>query len=138
MQPELMIHIWTDGSWNNINKDMGIGVYAIYNGKEIQHSAYIGKGTNNIAELTAIKFALQKLLKYRRTPIKIFTDSKYCIGVLTLEWKAKANVQLIESIKEIMSRYDNIEFEWVKGHAHSKGNQIADEIAVKARKEGSK
>jgi len=138
MQNEPMIHIWTDGSWHHIDKDMGIGVYAIYNDKAIQHSAYIGKGTNNIAELSAIKFALTKLLKYRLTPVKVFTDSKYCIGVLTLKWKVKANQILIKDIKELIYQYDNIEFEWVPGHANSKGNQIADEIAVAARKEGSK
>lgn len=117
---------------------MGIGVYAIYNGKAIQHSAYIGKGTNNIAELTAIKFALEKLLKYSRTPIRIFTDSQYCVGILTLGWKAKVNIDLIHSIKEIIPGYDNIKIKWIKGHSISEGNQIADEIAVAARKEGSK
>jgi ribonuclease HI len=136
MKNELMIHVWTDGSWNNINKDMGIGIYAIYNGKAIQYSSYIGKGTNNIAELAAIKFALKKLMKYHRTPIMIFTDSKYCIGVLTLEWKAKANIKLIHSIKRLIKQYDNIKFDWVKGHSNCHGNQVADQIAVEARKRG--
>jgi ribonuclease HI len=135
---EPMIHIWTDGSWNHITKDMGIGIYAIYHGMTTQYSAYIGKGTNNIAELTAIKIALKKSLKYKQTPVRIFTDSQYCVGVLLLGWTAKVNIPLINSIKVLMFNFDDIKIKWVPGHGESKGNQIADEIAVAARKEGSK
>ena len=134
-----IIDVYTDGSCNNKTGDAGFGIYLIYKSefdepKEIRYSRYIGKATNNIAELTAIKISLKKLKKYRSLQIRIFTDSKYCIGVLTKGWKVNANVDLVNEIKELIIPFNNIDLRWVKGHSFCEGNKIADKIAVKARK----
>jgi ribonuclease HI len=115
---------------------MGIGILACMqlSKKEYRISKYIGKGTNNIAELTAIKVALQKLSKYKSTRIIIHTDSRYCQGVLTLGWKAKANKELIFDIKSIMMGFEHLEIEWVRAHNGDAGNEIADSLALAARK----
>ncbi len=128
------IHVYTDGSWHNIEKDMGIGIAAQYKNKEITYSAYIGKGTNNIAELTAIEVALKKLKKYSAKPFKIYTDSQYCIGVLSMNWNAKKNIELITRIKDLISEFDNVKFIKVKGHSNNLMNNLADKLAVDARK----
>jgi len=112
---------------------MGIGIYCKYKNKEIKFSRYIGLGTNNIAELTAIKVALQKLTKYKKRTIKIITDSKYCIGVLT-GWKYKFNIELINETKELIKLYPKLKFKWVKGHDGDYGNKTADYLAQAARK----
>lgn len=128
------IDVYTDGSCNNKTWDTGFGIYLVHNGKEIRYSRYIGKGTNNIAELTAIKTSLKKLKKYRSIRIRIFTDSTYCIGVLTKGWKVKANTGLVAEIKSLILPFENISFIWVKGHSNCEGNKIADKLAVEARK----
>ena len=127
------IEVYTDGSWNNKTKHMGYGIYATYKSKEIRFSEYIGLGTNNIAELTAIYTALKKLKKYRKTtPVVIFTDSKYCIGVCTQGWKARANKELITAIKRQIGKFRCS----IKGHSGVPGNVIADKLALTARKSG--
>jgi hypothetical protein len=35
----------------------------------------------------------------QRAPLRILTDSQYCIGVLTMQWKVIENVELIERLK---------------------------------------
>ena len=91
---------------------------------------------NNIAELTAIKTSLKKLTKYQSIKIRIFTDSTYCIGVLTKGWKVNVNIELVAEIKQIISQFSNINFIWVKGHGTCEGNKIADKLALDARKSG--
>jgi ribonuclease HI len=58
---------------------------------------YLGIGTNNVGELTAVWRALEAI------PVDVdavvHTDSKYAIGVLSQGWKAKANAELIARIK---------------------------------------
>lgn len=117
---------------------MAIGIYAKFKSKEIKYSKYIGTGTNNIAELTAIKIALQKLSKYRTHRIKIYTDSRYSVGVLTMGWKVKANKELIDSIKKLLAKFTDLSIEWVKGHNASFGNKAADNLAKAARKKYEK
>ena len=65
-------------------------------------SEYLGVGTNNIAELTAIERALDtggRRRRQRRGAVRIYTDSAYSIGVLSKGWKAKANQELIARMR---------------------------------------
>lgn len=128
------IIIYTDGSCDNKrDRKMGIGVYARYNYKEIKFSKYIGIGTNNIAELSAIYHAIKKCNRYKNIPIRIYTDSQYAINVITGRYKAKKNKKLINKIKHLIKEYRSIKLVWVKGHNKSKGNKIADKLANQAR-----
>jgi ribonuclease HI len=131
---EQVITVYTDGACAQGN--MGAGVYINYKGKEIRFGKSLGCGTNQQAELHAIRIALLKLKQYRSCKILIKTDSKYCIGVLSKDWKIKANLHLITSIYREMVKFSEVKFKWVKGHGNCKGNTEADILAVKARKSG--
>jgi ribonuclease HI len=126
------IKVFTDGSCGK--GMMGIGIYIHYKGKRIRYGKYLGAGTNQQAELHAIKESLLKLKQYRYCKILIYTDSKYCIGMLSKDWKAKANQKLIISIYREMVKFEDVSFKWVKGHADNYGNKQADLLAVAARK----
>ena len=78
---------------------------------------FLGEGTNNSAELEAIKLALTKI-KLKNVPVKVYTDSQYAIGCLTRNWKLKKNVELILSIRKLLKQYDNVTFHWIKGKKH--------------------
>ena len=125
--------IYTDGASSGNPGPSGIGVYFSFNGHEKEISKYIGIATNNIAELEAIKAGLM-LLKRTDIPVRIFTDSSYALGVLSLGWKAKANRKLIESIKKIMLKFKDIKLIKVKGHSGIKENEKADLLATSAIK----
>lgn len=132
------IHIYADGACSGNPGPAGIGVVLFYQSHKKELSEYIGHGTNNIAELTAIKRALETIKDTKRDiPIRLYVDSNYVIGLFTKNWKAKKNIELIESIKNLLIKFTNVEFIKVKGHSRNKGNNRADYLAVCARNEGS-
>jgi ribonuclease HI len=128
------IHIYTDGASSGNPGPAGIGVVLRFGKYEKEISEYIGQATNNIAELRAIQAGLLAVKK-TDLPVRIFTDSRYAYGVLALGWKAKANNELVQSIKKIMKKFKNLEIVKVKGHAGNKGNERADLLATSAIKD---
>ena len=121
---------YTDGACTGNPGPAGSGTIVIAPGGKIHESyAYLGEGTNNVAELTAILKALQATPKDE--PLVVHTDSQYAIGVLSKGWKAKANGALIEQIRtELAGR--GVRFVYVPGHAGVPLNERADELAREA------
>ncbi|MGD9104517.1 MAG: ribonuclease H, partial [Desulfobacterales bacterium] len=128
------IQIFTDGASAGNPGPSGIGVLLRFGNHEKEISEYIGTATNNIAELKAIQAGLQAL-KNTTLPVRIYTDSRYAYGVLVLGWKAKANNELIESIKKTMRKFIDIRIFKVKGHAGHQENERADFLATSAIKQ---
>ena len=102
--------------------------------------------TNQRAELTALLRALEIAPLYR--PVEIYTDSRYSINCVT-QWydnwnrngwtTAKGakveNKDLITEVKRMMDERKDVygaqtTFVWVKGHAATEGNVMADRLAV--------
>ncbi len=97
--------------------------------KEISRN--IGLGTNNIAELEAIRTGLLEV-KNPDLPVRVYTDSGYAYGLLMLGWKAKKNMELVSDIRMLMKRFKNLTIVKVKGHAGIEGNERADKLATSA------
>ena len=124
------VELWTDGACSGNPGPMGIGIVAIDGGKRKEHGEYLGVGTNNIAELTAIDRALDLAGDAARTrPLRIYTDSAYSIGVLSKGWKAKANQELIARMRKRLAGIPDVEFVKVSGHAGVPENERCDELA---------
>ena len=119
--------VYTDGACSSNPGPAGSGV--VWLGPDGRHEAseFLGEGTNNIAELTAILRALEGMPL--EAPAVIHTDSRYSIGVLQDGWKAKANRQLITTIRARLEQHTNVELVYVKGHAGIELNERADELA---------
>jgi ribonuclease HI len=125
-------HVWTDGACTGNPGPMGIGVVLLCNGEQTELSEYLGIGTNNIAELTAIERGLEmaeKIAPKRDRPIRVYTDSAYSIGVLSLGWKAKANQELVARIRKQLTGFPDVLFVKVAGHAGIPENERCDELA---------
>ncbi len=135
--PENAICIYTDGASSGNPGPSGIGVLLRFDRHEKTISKFIGNATNNIAELEAIKAGLQEL-KRTDLPVRIFTDSGYAFGLLSKGWKAKKNIDLVQSIKELMTKFSDIKFIKVKGHAGFEDNERADLLATSAIKNSNK
>ena len=131
------IVIFTDGASSGNPGPAGIGVVLRFGKYEKEISEYIGLATNNIAELRAIQAGLLAVKK-SDLPVRIFTDSRYAYGVLTLGWKARANNEIVQSIKKTMKKFKNLEIVKVKGHAGDKGNERADFLATSAIKDSQR
>ncbi len=90
---------------------------------------YLGTGTNNVAELTAILRACEWIPKGDAT-VDIYTDSSYAIGVLQKGWKAKANQDLVQKVKTALEgRRPKPKLHYVPGHSGVALNEIADALA---------
>ena len=79
--------------------------------------------------------ALNISIAYKNETIQILTDSKYCIGILTKNWNATKNIDLIDDIKllfYIISKNNKVNFHWVPGHSNIEGNEMADYLANKS------
>jgi len=84
------LEIYIDGACSGNPGPSGIGV-VICQGKETVKniSTYIGHATNNIAEYTALIYALQEALILKAEVLKINTDSQLLARQLNKVYKVK-------------------------------------------------
>lgn len=120
---------YTDGACSGNPGPAGLGVVVIDGDRCVERFEYLGHGTNNIAELTAILRALVEIEPHQ--PTAVYTDSRYAIGVLTQGWKAKANKELISEIRGALAGRP-VRLVYVPGHAGVPLNERADELARRA------
>ena len=149
------IVVYTDGACSNngrSNAKCSIGIHFSDNNLckliDVGRSLNVPIHTNNIAELTAIKEAIQMIESVNiDSYIHLYTDSEYSLNVLTKwypQWvkknklSGKKNLKLIE---ETFKLYDNnpVFIHHIKAHTgnndeHSIGNSIADKLATDALK----
>ena len=138
--------IYTDGSClgNNLKdvtkRKAGYGIYYGENDERNVSAKLKGLPTNNRAELMAIIHALQD---NKDKGVLIKTDSTYCKDIITkwmAGWKRKnwktsrgkpvKNVKMIKVLDNIICGMSvKPQFEWVKAHASSVGNNEADRLA---------
>lgn len=124
---------FTDGGCRGNPGPAGAGaVVKLPDGTVYEASAHLGRGTNNIGELSAIALAISLLDEAgvpADAPVAVFSDSTYARGVLTQNWKAKANPELITAVKAALKVRPGVRLHWVAGHVGVAGNERADELA---------
>ena len=125
-----MIEIYTDGAYSS-SRNQGGWAFIVVQDNKVIHKDYEGllNTTNNRMEimgmLKALEWVKQNLIPL---PIKIYTDSMYVIGTLTLNWKMKKNIDLWEILIPLVNK--DIEYLHVKGHDGNKFNEECDKWAV--------
>jgi ribonuclease HI len=136
------IEVWTDGACSGNPGPMGIGVVVLNGNERKELGEYLGIGTNNIAELTAIERGLDLAVEAakqtagddaagaaRMRRVRVYSDSGYAIGLLEKGWKAKANQELVARLRKRVAAVPNLEFVKVPGHAGVPENERCDELA---------
>lgn len=102
-----------------------------------ESSAHIGPGTNNMAELWAIRRALWLLRQVaplgRHQPAVLYTDSEYAIGITTSAYRPTKNVDLAWEVAKSYGKHGAVALRHVRGHAGIPGNELADWLATQAR-----
>ena len=129
--PANAIHVWTDGACTGNPGPAGAGVVIVDGETRRELSEYLGQGTNNIAELTAILRGLEAVAD-RSRPVVVYSDSAYSIGLLSQGWKAKANAELVEQLRAVCRQFADLRFVKVAGHAGIPLNERTDQLAREA------
>lgn len=124
---------YTDGSCDNLSKERAGGsAYIILKDGEIAKMKNHGQlnTSNNRMELLAIISAVNACPD--GAFIDIYTDSQYCILVLSKSYKPKKNPDLYELYKKCVAHVGGVRFHWVKGHDGNTYNELADQLAYGA------
>lgn len=133
--PDIGLHYvcYTDGSCDNCSlTKAGGSAYIILKDGEIVKIKSHGQlsTTNNRMELLAIISAVNSCPS--GAYVDVYTDSQYCILVLSKDVKPKRNPDLYELYKKCAAHVAGVRFHWVKGHDGNKYNEMADELAYGA------
>ena len=94
------IRIFTDGACQPNPGAMGIGVVVEWQGKNPEViSKYVGEGTNNIAEYSALLEALSFIKDNQIMNVRILSDSTLMVKQVNGEWKCND-----ATLKELMMK----------------------------------
>jgi ribonuclease HI len=130
-RPDIGVYeFYTDGACSGNPGRCGWGFLMRTTNQYYEAFQFLGIGTNNIAELMAIKAALDHIPDPDAV-IRIHTDSSYSLGVITKDWKAKANTDLVATLRKQMRGYKaRPQIIKVKGHSGHPLNERADFLAT--------
>lgn len=129
--PKDAFTVYADGACSGNPGPCGLGIVIVApDGKIAEGYEYLGVGTNNIAELTAILRAAEIIPD--ASAAVVHTDSQYSIGVLSKGWKAKANQELVAGVKSALAKRAGWRLVYVPGHSGVPLNERADELAREA------
>jgi ribonuclease HI len=122
-----------------------------------QNSSYNVTGTNNLAEMYALRHALELIYKteHKLTSAQLYTDSNYSVQGInewSIKWKEnnwirqdgieiankKTWKEILSLIEQIKEKGINVSVDWVKGHNECIGNILADFGANIARANSKK
>lgn len=87
---------------------------------------YLGKATNQQAEIAAAALGLESL----REPcqVQLFTDSRYVVETMNGRFRRKANQEWWERLDNAAQTHD-VHWEWTEGHAGHLLQEAADRAA---------
>ena len=129
--------IYIDGASKGNPGPSGVGVVVCKDGDTIKNmSSYIGNATNNVAEYSALIYALQGALALKAENIKIYTDSQLLYRQLKKIYKVKnPNIlNLYNQALHLMTAFKEVCF----NHIAREHNRGADKLANLAIKEAIK
>lgn len=139
LDPQKGIALFTDGSSYYKDGSGGWAWVAIdcFGGEEIG-SGYVPDTTNNRMEMQAWVEGLNHLVEtLGPCNVLVYSDSEYVgLGAMDRQRARKKNEDLWFEIDDAIEQHKYVEFVWVKGHHESHYNQLVDELAGNARKNG--
>ncbi|MFH1198679.1 MAG: ribonuclease HI family protein [Candidatus Omnitrophota bacterium] len=128
------LDIYIDGASKGNPGPSGIGAVICRNGETIKNlSVYIGETTNNVAEYTALIYALKEAITLKAQTIKVNSDSQLLCRQLKKTYKVKSVniVGLYKQAVELLSGFKQV----VINNIPREENSGADKLATKAVKE---
>ena len=90
--------------------------------------AYLGKATNQQAEIVAAALGLEALKEPCR--VRLYTDSRYVVETMSGRYRRKTNHEWWKRLDEASARHQ-VEWTWEQGHAGHVIQEAADRAARK-------
>ena len=128
------LDIYIDGASKGNPGPSGIGVVICRGRETIKNiSVFIGNSTNNVAEYTALIYALQEALKLKTSSLRIKSDSQLLCRQLNKIYKIKNNniLGIYNQVIHLMSAFKHVHIENIPREK----NKGADKLATDAIKE---
>ena len=129
------LEIFTDGACSGNPGPAGIGVVIKHGGAVIREiSKPIGQGTNNIAEYTALIYALQEALILKAEEVIVKSDSELMCQQVAGLYKVKHEhiKPLFEQVKHLSMGFKHFRLE----HVRREQNVEADKLSRQGIKKG--
>jgi ribonuclease HI len=127
------LEIYIDGASKGNPGPSGIGVVICRSGETIKNiSSYIGNATNNVAEYTALIYALQEALILKAESVKVNTDSQLLYRQIKRVYRTKnPNITgLYNQALHLMSAFKQV----LINNIPRQDNRGADRLATQAIK----
>lgn len=123
------LNCYVDGSSLGNPGESGVGVFIP---EHLELSLYIGHGTNNNAEMTALIIALGELEKLKPESCTVYTDSELVYNLFTGRKRPlHANmVHLLAQAKKHACNLANFKIRWISREE----NKVADKLGRRASK----
>jgi len=120
--------IFIDGASRGNPGESGIGILFI-NEENLDFKKYIGTGTNNNAEYTALITALEIALNSKLLNIKIHTDSLLVANQVNGSWKVKdPDIKaLYLRAKSLIEKFEDFSITHVRREYNSEADRLANE-----------
>lgn len=133
-----LVECWTDGSCANVKgvpQPTGYGIVFRLHDFLLRVAVKGRKGTNQTAELSAIRFALHLVdLENAAVSLRLHSDSQWALRCINGEYKPSMYLDMFQGIWERVEKAKNkIEFVHIRGHVGIYENEMADQLAGWAR-----
>lgn len=131
--------VYTDGASSGNPGPMGIGVVIYRDEFRVEElSEYIGVGTNNIAEYTAVIKALEAAHQMGAHEVHVKTDSQLVVRQLTGEYKVKdPKLKPLKRKIDSLCKSLDVHFEHVPREKNKEADKLSKD-AVKLAKKNNK
>lgn len=135
MSQELDIYI--DGASKGNPGDAAVGIVINKQGgerlKEIARE--IGQATNNVAEYTALIFALQEAAHLKADALNIFTDSELVYNQLAGQYKVRdSKIQLLfDQVKPLLNGFKRVDLKHIPREQNKEADKLASSVLKKKK-----
>ena len=116
---------------------MGIGAVLLENGKKVKEvSKSIGKGTNNIAEWSALIEGLKLAKAHGCRELEVRGDSQLIIRQITGRYKVKSEnlIPLYEEAIKLCRNFEKISFKWVQREKNADTDALSNSALDSGKK----
>ncbi len=135
----MKLEIFTDGGCLGNPGEAAIGVVIKNGSKTIKtFNRAIGQGTNNIAEYTALIYALQEALMLKADEVNVKTDSELMYKQLQGTYAVKhANIKpLFDQVQHLIKGFKTFQITHVPREQNSEADALVRQVFKKAVSDG--